>query len=473
MNRRHFLETLALGAAGAIAPLPIVRASTDTRVRLEIGRRTIEVSGRAASVYRLAQSDGRSGLVMRAGERFQVDLINSLDEPTSIHWHGLTPPWAQDGVPGQPQAPIAPGGRASFDFLVERPGTNWMHSHFGLQEQQILAAPLIVRDADANEDVRDIVAMFHDFTFNDPLEVFAQLRGGSHGVQPASGDHAAMGHSAPAVAIAGAAHVRDITYDAFLANDRTLDDPEIHRVDPGSQIRLRLINAATATNFWLDLGALDGQLIAVDGMPVQPLSKRRFEFAIAQRLDILIRVPREEGVWPVLALVEGSRERAGFVLATRKAIVPKLATLHSTTAPPVGIALESALRARQPLSARAADRTARIILEEGPGYTWAIAPQSHPTEQLRIRRGERVELTLVDQTSMAHPIHLHGHHFQVTAINGRRIDGAVRDTVLVPASGNVTIAFDANNPGVWPLHCHHLYHMAAGMTMNIAYDPVS
>jgi FtsP/CotA-like multicopper oxidase with cupredoxin domain len=88
---------------------------------------------------------------------------------------------------------------------------------------------------------------------------------------------------------------------------------------------------------------------------------------------------------------------------------------------------------------------------------------------LDVRAGERVEITFNDQTTMAHPMHLHGHHFQVVAINGERFSGAMRDTVLVPARGSVTIAFDATNPGKWALHCHHLYHMAGGMMTTVEY----
>jgi FtsP/CotA-like multicopper oxidase with cupredoxin domain len=70
---------------------------------------------------------------------------------------------------------------------------------------------------------------------------------------------------------------------------------------------------------------------------------------------------------------------------------------------------------------------------------------------------------------MAHPMHLHGHHFQVVGLNGAPVNGAVRDTVLVPVNGSVTIAFDANNPGRWLFHCHNLYHMATGMMTEVAY----
>jgi FtsP/CotA-like multicopper oxidase with cupredoxin domain len=91
-----------------------------------------------------------------------------------------------------------------------------------------------------------------------------------------------------------------------------------------------------------------------------------------------------------------------------------------------------------------------------------------------VKQGQRVEFELVNRTMMAHPMHLHGHAFQVVAIDGRRIQGAVRDTVLVmPRGARVRIAFDANNPGRWAFHCHNLYHMQTGMMTEVRYDGIA
>jgi FtsP/CotA-like multicopper oxidase with cupredoxin domain len=89
---------------------------------------------------------------------------------------------------------------------------------------------------------------------------------------------------------------------------------------------------------------------------------------------------------------------------------------------------------------------------------------------LPVRAGDRVEVTMTNQSMMGHPMHLHGHHFQVVAIDGRRLNGAMRDTVWVPPMRTVSVAFDANNPGRWAFHCHHLYHMASGMMTTLAYE---
>src|SRR5690606_18824610 len=110
--------------------------------------------------------------------------------------------------------------------------------------------------------------------------------------------------------------LNDVEYDAYLANDRTLDDPEVVPVERGGRVRLRLINGATSTAFWIDLGTLEGTVVAVDGNPVRPVSGRRFPMTMGQRLDILVQVPAGSGAFPILAQREGDRQRNGIVLAT-------------------------------------------------------------------------------------------------------------------------------------------------------------
>jgi len=496
-TRRQFLaSTAAIGAASATSGLLMPsRALAEVPTLIRVETRTIEVKGQPATVFGIAQPDGTRGIYTTAGERFRVLLENSINEATLIHWHGLTPPMGQDGVPDLSQPPLEPGGRYDYDFHLARPGTNWMHSHLGLQEQRLMAAPLIVRDpAEYDEDVQEVVVMFHDFTFRDPADILAELRDGGHAAHGAEddarafdervahnssghGDHAGMkhsesGHGGHDVPGAGQpAHLHDVEFDAFLANDRTLDDPEVVRVERGGHLRLRLINGASATSFWLDLGELKGRLVAVDGMPIQPLIGSRFEFPIAQRLDILLDLPNEPGAWPVLALREGERARTGVVLATRDGALARLKSESDDAAPPVGLDLEQRLQAKYPIEPRHADRRHALIITEGPGYLWKLNGAAHGNhEPLRVAEGERVEIEIIDRTTMGHPMHLHGHHFQVVAINGRRFAGAMRDTIWVPAGGSVTVAFDANNSGEWALHCHHLYHMASGMMTTLAYE---
>ncbi len=105
------------------------------------------------------------------------------------------------------------------------------------------------------------------------------------------------------------------------------------------------------------------------------------------------------------------------------------------------------------------------------GYVWGLngKPSMHDT-LFTVREGERIDIMMHNMTAMAHPMHLHGHYFKVVAIDGVAINGAVRDTVLVPPGRAVTVRFDADNPGNWAFHCHHLYHMNSGMMAAIRYS---
>ena len=127
-----------------------------------------------------------------------------------------------------------------------------------------------------------------------------------------------------------------------------------------------------------------------------------------------------------------------------------------------------------PLSPKAPDRIHRIDLTGSmKDYVWGLNGVTYDkAKPFVVAQGERVELILTNKTMMSHPMHLHGHFFQVTAVNGQRFPGAIRDTVLVPPKASVTVAFDADNPGKWLFHCHILYHQASGMMGLIQYQGI-
>jgi FtsP/CotA-like multicopper oxidase with cupredoxin domain len=347
-----------------------------------------------------------------------------------------------------------------------------MHAHT-LQEQALLAAPLIVSDPkDRGRDEQEVVILLHDFSFAPPEELLARLKGGvAHGSAGAT-DHSSMGHG-PSVPqrssrpIMSGMDVNDIEYDAYLANDRTLDDPQVVNIERGGRIRLRVINGATATGFTIDLGSLAGTLIAVDGQDIVAVWGRRFPIAMGQRLDIRLDIPRTNEAFPILALREGAREQTGIVLAPTDTIIKKVPPLAQGAGPTVDLTLEQSIRTTRPLISRPADKRFNMSLVGSmQGYAWGLEIKPG----LAVRKDDRVEVTMVNSSMMAHPMHLHGHHFQVVAIDGQRFSGAVRDTVHIPPHRSVTIAFDAANPGRWAFHCHHLYHMATGMMSTLKYE---
>jgi FtsP/CotA-like multicopper oxidase with cupredoxin domain len=459
--------------AGAIPFLPITRATAapetrSAKLRLTAGTRTLVVNGKPAQVFGLIGPNGKPGITLSPGERLHVDLVNEAGMPTIVHWHGQLPH-------SYDYAPIA--------------GTYWMHSHQGMQEQSLMTAPLIVHSAeDMRADRQEVVLMLHDFSFRTPDELLAGLTksNGSRSAMPKSGMGNKMNTSSGSMGAMNsgtmgamnmgpgtAMDLNDIDYDAFLANDRTFADPEVIRTEPGGRVRLRLINAASATQFWIDLRELTGTIIAADGHAVRPVRGTRFPLAMAQRLDVLIDLPGN-GAYPIFAQVEGERARTGIVLAASGVPVSRLAPEAGENAPPVDLSLERRLEAVTPFAQRAPDVTHRVILAGAMApYAWSLNGEYWPNvTPLMVASGQRVAIEMLNHTMMPHPMHLHGHAFQVVAINGIPLAGAVRDTVLVPPMGSVTIAFDADNPGRWAFHCHNLYHMMTGMMTEVRYPAI-
>jgi FtsP/CotA-like multicopper oxidase with cupredoxin domain len=500
VSRRRLLGTAL--AAGVLPILPnAAREVLPAPKRLVAGTRVLEVNGRPAKVFGLTGPDGRPGIRLTAGERFRVALANETGTRTLVHWHGQLPPWTQDGFPWPQTPPIADGTVQSYDYAPIT-GTYWMHSHHDMQEQNLMTAPLIVHSADELlKDRQEVVLMLHDFTFRTPGEVLAGLTGTSVAAARAMAqktEEAPGGEgdadvpeprfvgtagaeprmAMPGMTMSGPAGMQmhmdlnDVHYDAFLANDRTLADPEIVRIERGGRIRLRVINGASSSQFWIDLGELAGRVIATDGHPVHASAGSRFPLAMAQRLDILIDLPRA-GAFPILAQLEGDSRQTGIILATPGSHIPQIAD-GAKAAPPIDHSLEARLMALQPLSPRPADVVQTIVLGGGmKPYAWSMNGEYWPqVSPLMLTTGQRVEVDLVNRTMMAHPIHLHGHVFQVIEIDGQPIHGAMRDTVLVMPMGRVRIAFDADNPGRWAFHCHNLYHMVTGMMMEFRYQGI-
>lgn len=472
MNRRNFSKTLLMGGSGLLFAGRAVTAAPQP-LKLAVVSRTIEVNGRAATVFGLTGPDDKPGLTLAADETVEVDLENALSEETMVHWHGLLPAWDQDGVPDMPMPLLKAGETRRYTLPSGNPGTHWMHAHT-LQEQNLLAAPLIVRGPEElARDEQEVVILLHDFSFTPAEELLAKLKSGSgmggmmNGMNMQGMDHSQMSGMNMGGGMMSM-DVNDIEYDAYLANDRTLNYPQVVQVEKGGRVRLRIINGATATAFTLDTGVLGGEVIAVDGQDIVPLKIRQFPLAMGQRVDFRLQLPREGGAFPVLALREGGAQRTGIILATPGATVSKLADAGELQAPILSQALEAGLTAIRPLAQKAVDRTYAVnLVGSMQGYEWGM--QSNAV--LSAHQDDRVVVEMRNHSMMTHPMHLHGHHFQIVAINGEQISGAVRDTVFMPPMTSVAFAFDAVNPGkAWAFHCHHLYHMATGMMATLGYE---
>lgn len=452
--------TLSMGITTVLAQTS--ETASQAPVTLIVKKYPLTVDGRKTMVYRIEQPNGEWGYHGIIGQDFDVTVKNQTDVPTTLHWHGLIVPNNQDGVPYVTQQPIPPGGEYHYHFKLVQSGTYWMHSHFGMQVQQYLSAPLILADSEEKSSDKEVVLFLADYSKKSPEAILQALK--NSGNKMANMDMPAN---------SAQPDLNDVHYDAYLTNYRTLNNPEIVNVKPGETVRLRIIDGAAATNFWINTGILPAQAIAMDGEPIQPFSNSLFQIAMGQRIDLKIKLPDRPGVYPILAQGEGTNMQTGLILATANAPIPKLSEQAQQLAPALNYEQESHLVAMQPLPKRRVQQVLHLSLQgDMVHYVWKINGQVWPkvTPSL-IKPHHRIEIIFDNQTNMAHPMHLHGHVFEVTAINGKPIkNGARRDTVLVLPHSTVAIQFDANNPGHWMLHCHMLYHQETGTMTLVDYE---
>lgn len=402
----------------------------------------------------------------RQGERLRVRLDNGLPQETTIHWHGVRLPNAMDGVPHLTQAPVAPGGSFDYEFDLSDAGTYWYHSHWRSSEQieRGLHGVLVVDEREPPKVDRDIVWVLDDWRLS-PTGQISESFGSAH----------------------------DISHAGRIGNAISLNGvkPADLAVRSGERIRLRLVNVANARIFSLGFDGHAPRVIALDGQPVAPhvLPGGRVVLAPGNRCDLILDATGRPGerhavfddfyprqAFDLLSLVYGDGVLRESLLPSSIALAP-----NPLAEPDLSRALRHALRFEGGMmggmhSAVLDGEPVPMMSLLRRGKAWAVngvvssghgegghAP-SHEAPLLTLRRGQSYVLALHNDTNWFHPIHLHGHAFRVLARNGRALGAPQwRDTVLLAPSERVEIAFVADNPGDWMLHCHVLEHQEGGM----------
>jgi FtsP/CotA-like multicopper oxidase with cupredoxin domain len=459
-TRRAFLGATVLGIAGCTAgENPLVLPTDPLVERTEMARRG---TGRTRAVT-LTAAEGQidlGGPVVRtwtydgvlpgreirvgAGDLIEAKVVNRLPADTSVHWHGPALRNDMDGVPPLTQAAIRPGADFTYRFVAPNPGTYWFHPHTGTQLDRGLYAPLIVEDPDepGAYDAEWVVVLddWLDGTGTDPDQVFAGLRRRG-------------GHMMHGAAVLGG----DVPHPHHLVNGRLASAPLTFAAKPGQRVRMRLINAGADTAYRVALGGHRMTVTHTDGVPVVPVDTDALVIGMGERYDVLVTLA--DGAFPLVAVAEG-KSGAGLALVRTGA----------GTAPGPDVRPDELrgkvvgygeLKATAPLPSRTPDVVHRLELTGGMmSYQWGINGRSDGLQ--RVRSGQRVRLEFVNTTMMWHPMHLHGHTFQ---LNGPR-----KDTAIVLPGQTVACEFDADNPGQWMVHCHNAYHAEAGMMTVLGYE---
>ncbi|MDX8143216.1 multicopper oxidase family protein [Lentzea sp. BCCO 10_0061] len=438
-----------------------------TSIKLTALQTEFDLGGVTANTWSYGELPGKE-IRIRRGDLLNVELRNQLSQPTSIHWHGVALRNDMDGVPDLTQSEIVPGGSFTYEFTAPDPGTYWFHPHSGAQLDRGLYAPLIVEDPEdgGNYDTELVVVLddWLDGLGRTPDAVFEELR--AKGMP--NMDHGSMpGMPAMPKSDLLGGDAGDVIYPHVLANGKVWKAPQTFAAKPGQRIRLRLINAAADTAFRVGVPGVPMTVTHADGFPVVPVELDVVLLGMGERLDCVVTVPDRTA--PVLALAEGRGQFAQVLLSTgvaastdneslaaelAKLVVPEMNALQATDS--------VALPLREP------DVTHDLVLE-GPGdkYSWTINGKVYdPTEGLPIRSGQVVRLRMQNKSQMFHPMHVHGHTFQVRA-NGKT--GPRRDTAIVLPGRELIVDFDADNPGQWLTHCHNIYHSEAGMMTVLSY----
>jgi FtsP/CotA-like multicopper oxidase with cupredoxin domain len=392
---------------------------------------------------------------VREGDVLQVDVTNRLPEETTVHWHGVPVPNRMDGVPGLTQEPIEEGETFTYRYRAEPAGTYFYHSHVGLQLDRGLYGPLVIEERDPHVEYdREFVVVFDDYLSGEPRPLSESDR--SAGGPMGGGGPGGMMDGGPG----GAMRDRRPPYAGLLVNGRLPDDPPRFEVREGERVRLRFVNASSATIFRVRTAGHRMNVTHADGRPVEPTTVDSFVFGAGERYDAVVEADNP-GAWEIRADATGGTERpARAVLAYEGASgTPKTPSSSGR------VLRYDDLRATNPLSLSGRpDRTFDLTLSAGGGsYTWTIDGQAYPdADPLRVSRGDHVRVRLTNHSPVPHPMHLHGHFFQFSNL--------VKDTVLVPGHmGSVTFDFEADNPGDWLFHCHNLYHLEAGMAREVTY----
>jgi FtsP/CotA-like multicopper oxidase with cupredoxin domain len=464
VGRREFLKRASMATAAATIPTGISKyalaAPVGAPIVLAPGPAELRLFGADDGATNVWAYNGEvpGPLVrLRQNQTARIRLDNGLKQPTTIHWHGLRIDNAMDGVANLTQPAVKPNAAFNYEFTPPDAGTFWYHSHARSWEQVArgLAGVLIVDEAEAQDFDRDLICAIDDWRLMDDLsydeQSLGRLMDWSHG-----------GRLGNALTVNGSAHT-------------------VFKVGPGERIRFRLVNIATARIFNLDFGPLTPVIIAVDGQPIAPrrTPEGRLTISPGQRYDLSLDIPVKSANEFVIFEVSG-RGRHPAAIIEASAPARRARSKAFSALPPNRLEdplTDKALRVPLIMEGGAMGRLESALVDgkrmglremaQRHNLIWAFNGVAGMTETplFRSDRNRHVVIEFQNQTGWPHAMHLHGHHAKVISRNGRATPSDVwRDTILLNRGERAEVAFVADNPGRWMIHCHMLGHQVAGMT---------
>lgn len=552
LSRRSLMARIGALGGTALLPRPLWAQSgshghhnhaspgvlSGEEIKLSIGHSPFRLGRRSGHAVTVNGSLPAPLIRLREGQDVRIAVTNTLDEDSSIHWHGLLVPFHMDGVPGISFPGIKPGETFVYEFPVRQSGTYWYHSHSNMQEAMGLYGAIVI-DPAGSEAVpydREHLIVLSDWSFVHPHTILKRLKQqpGYYNRQKQTLSALARGEDQSATERRMWAQMRmdptdisDVTGSAYtyLVNGHDSAGNWTGLFTPGERVRLRIINASAMTNFNIRIPGLPMTVVQADGLAVQPVETDEFQIAVAETYDIIVATAEPKA----FALVAEALDRSGQVRATlaprmgMEAPIPALRGRPLLTMKDMGMADHAAMGHgdMQHGAMKMRDKSVAPDLAFGPGvatispapmdrtgdrptglenvphrvltyrdlksvtpnpdrrspsrridihltanmerYMWSFdgVKMSENPQPIAFRHNERVRVNLINDTMMPHPIHLHGHFFEV--VTGAEGHHPMKHTVNVLPGGKVSFDLTADAMGDWAFHCHMLMHMHSGM----------
>ena len=505
MQRREFLQdSLTFGAAAmSWMLLPPMSAQAADRDLVEVTLKAGPYRYPAASGARftgLAYNGQVPGPVLRVryGQTFRARFINHTGGPSTIHWHGMILPNDMDGVPYVTQLPVPNGGEFIYTYKPDPPGFRWYHSHVGDQLALGLFGAFLVEDPREPRADVEVVLVLHDVP--DMHSFWAAVAGKSGATMgmppglnmdgmralPATGAMGGMkgmgGRGGMPKAMKAMPMGDEVSYLSHCISGAAYPHTRPIIVKVGQTVRLRILNASPTLTHYVRLAGHRLRVTHSDGNPMpRAVTVDALRIGVAERYDAWFEVTRP-GAWLLTSLMGDTHDQRQSVL-----IRTADAARHAPEIPPpslegaelftyllAGLGTPLAPDAHDPYGPANVRKT--LLLGGGkPGHRhWTIDGKTWPnTPKIDVRHGDRVLIHFKNPTDMDHPMHLHGHVFELVEQSGQRLRYPLpKDTTLVPAGGTTTWRFLADSPtGRWVLHCHDLVHLMDGMMTEVDYVP--
>ena len=454
--RRSFLKAGAAGLVGSTLLKSTASFSgiseAPLRLRAEQGNKKFRANqGQATQVMAYNQSIPGPVIRIPQGRESVIQFHNALEEASSVHWHGLRIDNAMDGVPGMTQDAVLPGETFEYRFTPPDAGTYWYHSHQRSWAQLALglAGVLIVDEDDPPFVDQDLIFAIDDWRLDDAMQMDTQSLGSLH----------------------------DWSHGGRLGNVITVNGETDKRISvaSGERIRLRLINIANARTMNLLFNEPEISVVAVDGQPVKPfiVDKGKIILASGQRIDLIIDMTGDPGHHSLIELVIGeyAYEVARFEFAQtpkRDRLLdnpialspnPLSKTVLPNTFEHIPLLMQGgAMGGMRSATFEGQEMGMRELVKHKK--IWAINGIAGLPEKplFSVKRGTAISLDVNNDNNWPHAMHIHGHHFITD-----KTPEFWRDTVLFSRGEQGSMAFIADNPGKWLIHCHMVEHMAGGM----------